>query len=395
MKMQDNMQDKLKEYAASLRSFLAEKFADLSAWLKDYFGTMWQIFALPQLAKAKWQQLKAWRIKETPRRKLAFAAVLLLMLVLSFSLQLYGNSLIGKLQTQQAAERWRGTSEQAFAQTTMYLPIGSEWTEGDVRSARQQMDKNLVDTGISAEEGQQLWIDAYASNAGKLKVRGEYGEAETQAITVGGDWFFFHPLQLRSGTYISGDELMKDRIVINELLAWRLFGAIDVAGMEATIGGNTYYVAGVVKTESDKATKMVHNDGPMMFMLYGAANGDENIAVYELVSPEPFTSYAFYFLKSYTEDGGEVINNSRRFNTGRLLTQLIHPAERVISNSGVAFPYWENAARVVEVWAMLLLQWRLILLVLPAATLAYGLWRGFRAARSYCKLKWQEFSLTR
>jgi len=38
MKMQDNMQDKLKEYAASLRSFLAEKFADLSAWLKEYFG---------------------------------------------------------------------------------------------------------------------------------------------------------------------------------------------------------------------------------------------------------------------------------------------------------------------------------------------------------------------
>jgi hypothetical protein len=38
---------------------------------------------------------------------------------------------------------------------------------------------------------------------------------------------------------------MHDRVVLDEEMAWKLFGAKDVSGLQVTIAGSPYLVAGV------------------------------------------------------------------------------------------------------------------------------------------------------
>lgn len=72
---------------------------------------------------------------------------------------------------------------------------------------------------------------------------------------MGGEWFSFHPLTLRSGSYINEDSLMHDQVLLDEKLAWQIFGSYELAGMTVTIGDKPFVVAGVVAIESDKASQ--------------------------------------------------------------------------------------------------------------------------------------------
>lgn len=74
------------------------------------------------------------------------------------------------------------------------------------------------------------------------------------AVGAGGNYFLFHPLTLLSGGYISDEDYMADRVVLDAQTAFNLFGSSDVAGMEVTINGRTFPIAGVVQSESDFAT---------------------------------------------------------------------------------------------------------------------------------------------
>ena len=51
-----------------------------------------------------------------------------------------------------------------------------------------------------------------------------------KAIGVAGDFFLFHPLKLLDGSFFSGSDVMQDYVVIDEDMAWQLFGSNDVAG---------------------------------------------------------------------------------------------------------------------------------------------------------------------
>ena len=85
---------------------------------------------------------------------------------------------------------------------------------------------------------------------------------------------------------------MLDRVVLDETLAWQLFGGFDVAGLTVTISGKPFQVAGVVRRESDFATKEAYQDGASMFLSYSAMKSlDENstITCYEIVMPDPIT----------------------------------------------------------------------------------------------------------
>ena len=65
------------------------------------------------------------------------------------------------------------------------------------------------------------------SGTARFSVTGDHGAAEVKAIGVGGNFFHFHPLRLRSGSYIAEDDFMLDRVVLDETLAWQLFGGFD------------------------------------------------------------------------------------------------------------------------------------------------------------------------
>ena len=127
----------------------------------------------------------------------------------------------GQLLTQQAAERYQGEGEQRYAQASTFFPVGAEKSLTDIYSFRSKMDSKLLDVSLEAKEDEPpLWIDAY-SGSGKLTVTGNKGRAEVRATGVGGEWFSFHPLTLRSGSYINEDSLMHDQVLLDEKLACR------------------------------------------------------------------------------------------------------------------------------------------------------------------------------
>lgn len=278
------------------------------------------------------------------------------------------------LRSQQAAQAWKGESEQRFAQASSFLPLGSELEESAVMGLRTTLNSKLEDSGIEIPEKGSLWADAY-SGVTKLKVKGTRGDAEVSAIGVGGEFFTFHPYELVSGSYIYESDLMKDRVVLEYELAWRLFGGTDIAGLTVTIGDKPYYVAGVIRRESDSFSERAFTYESMMFISYGTAKElDEKMGIncYELVMANPISSFVTNILnESLTKDVGITLENSTRYDFSKIFSMFTNFGDRSVADSGIAFPYWENAARVSEVYVARLYVYITLLGIVPLICLVW------------------------
>ncbi|MCQ2421325.1 MAG: ABC transporter permease, partial [Clostridia bacterium] len=133
------------------------------------------------------------------------------------------------LLSQQAAKRWRGSSETRFAQVSAFLPVDGTTDEYSIDAFRESADRALKDASVETPENGSLRQDAWSGTA-SVTVSGPHGEQTVKAVGVGGDFFSFHPLRLRSGAYLTSRDYMADRVVLDEEMAWALFGATDVAG---------------------------------------------------------------------------------------------------------------------------------------------------------------------
>ena len=274
----------------------------------------------------------------------------------------------GTLPTQSAAKAWRGSNEMRFAQISAFLPEDEKTDLNSVETFRRALDQALVDASLEAPEGGSLYDDAYSGSA-TISVTSGKTSISVKTIGVGGDFFLFHPLQLRSGSYLTGSDYMNDRVLLDEELAWALFGSYDVAGMSIQVGERTYPVAGVVHRESDFASKKAYQDGPGMFMSYDALNAitETKISTYELVMPDMISGYAESVVKDKFPVGdGTVVQNTGRYGVVRLAKVLASYGARSMNTQGIIYPYWENAARLTEDYAALLLLFAVLFGICPA-----------------------------
>ena len=284
---------------------------------------------------------------------------------------LLGRSVCTALPTLNAAETWAGESGRPFVQLACYLPNDKPLSEEDVWKFRQTVVAKLTEAALETPENGSLYTDAYAG-FGTLKVTGERGSAEVKVAGVGGDFFRFHPLRLRSGSYLTENDLMRDRVILDEELAWKLFGGMDLTGLSVTIGTADYYVAGVVSREDDRYSTLAYTDGAGMFMSYSALKQCQEtagISCYETVLPEPITSFGKNLLnESFPLNGGVLVDNSSRYSLGNLLTVIGDFGQRSMGRSGIIYPYWENAVRSTEDYAALLLVLTGLFAALPAVS---------------------------
>lgn len=306
------------------------------------------------------------------KRRWYFALTNLGLIVLVLICALVFGHVAGTLDSIHAAARWRGDSDMRFAQLACFLPVDSPKSEGDILLFRQTLDQKMIDASLEAEEGKALYSDAYSGTA-KMTVTGDHGSAEVKAIGVGGNFFLFHPLQLRSGSYISGSDLMQDRVVLDEVLAWQLFGGYDVAGLTVTINQKPYYVAGVVRRESDFATEDAYLDGAGMFISYSAfediTGTEAGITCYEIVMPDMISGYAKGIVsENFSVGNGDIVENSSRYSLGNLWTVVKDFGYRSMRNNGVIYPYWENAVRLTEDYLALLLVLMVLFALCPVIT---------------------------
>ena len=260
------------------------------------------------------------------------------------------------------ADAFRGESDMRFAQIACFLPVGKGKEESDILSFRQTLDTKLMEQSLEAPENGSLYIDAYSTSATvtvSSDSSGSGGSAQVEAVAVGGEFFYFHPLQLRSGAYISSDDLMDDLVVLDEELAWRLFGGVELEGMTITLNGKPFVVAGVVSRESDFATKKAYSGEAGLFMSYSALKRlDETAAIscYEIIMPDPITNFAMGVVQeAFPPEENDVVENSSRYSLGHLLSVIGSFGDRSMRVNGVIYPYWENAVRLTEDYASLLL----------------------------------------
>lgn len=277
------------------------------------------------------------------------------------------------LYSQQAAERWRGGSDMRFAQVSVFLPVGGETDVQAVETFHESIEQAMQEVSLEAPEGGSLYVDAYSGST-QLSVSTGHGSANVKTLGVGGDFFTFHPLRLRAGSYLTADDYMADRVVLDEALAWTLFGSYDVAGQQVMIGERPYLVAGVVQREDDYASRKAYGKDAGMFMSYDALNriSETKIDCYEVVMADPITGYARSVVeKSFSPDVNLVVENSARYKLTSLVKVLGDFGERSMQTRAVILPYWENAARLTEDHAALALLLGVLFALCPAGVAGY------------------------
>lgn len=305
-----------------------------------------------------------------------------IVLIIACAASAVGLSVVSTtLETTGAAGRFRGESETRFAQIACYLPVGQGKTEEDILNFRQGLDAKFTEQSLEAPENGRLYVDAYGSSAA-VSISTDYGSAEVTAMGIGGDFFYFHPLQLRSGSYISDRDLMDDLVVLDEVMAWRLFGGIDLTGMTVYINEQPFVVSGVVAMEDDFATSRARVQEGAVFLSYSALSRLEEgltIDCYEIVLPDPITGYAYGVVTDSFQVGeGDIVENSSRYTLSHLLDVIGSVGERSMRTNGVIYPYWENALRLTEDYAALLLILMVLFALCPLVCLVVLAVRGIR-----------------
>ena len=307
------------------------------------------------------------------KKKILLYAVNALLLILIGVCLLRSNYYSNLLLSQQASKYWAGESEERFAQVSCFFPVNNSAPIDTIYSFRKTIDNKLIEVGVEPKEEGKNWTDCYSA-INSLTVSGDRDSSEATVVGVGGTFFLFHPYQLVSGSYIYDDDLMKDRVVLDYELAWKLFGGTSLEGMTVKINGNPYYIAGVVHRETDKFSKKAFSGEPAIFMPYSTLSALKEgtaISCYELSMPDPISK----FVKSFTQESfktqkGVVVENSARYAFTSIYSIFSHFGSRSMATNGVIYPYWENAARVSEVYIARLYVFILLLSLIPLICLA-------------------------
>ena len=291
---------------------------------------------------------------------------------------------------QTAAERWDSDGSVPCAQISAFFSRDSAPSPASVESLRDSINKALTTASLAPKnKDARLWYDAWSTEQGSVSVQGAKKQEMTALATaVGGEFFLAHPMKLLSGGYIRPDDLMHDRVVIDSLLAWYAFGSSDVAGMELTIDGTVYQIAGVVEPAQDRITQTAYGDKPRVYVPFAADDSDSaesysaaaRIGCYEVVLPNPVRGFAE---KTVSDALGErehmqLVVNTRRGTIARRWSTLRHLREMSVASDGIAYPWWENAARMRDLSAAQRFRTELLLLMFPVLCLLVLIWRGYR-----------------
>lgn len=332
------------------------------------------------------------------KKKLVLLCINVILVVAFIVLSIFARKGIRMLYSQQEARRWED-EKNSYAQVSAFASPGRNLQEEDIASIRSSVMETLSKDSLNESRGtSRVWIDAYSGEC-KAEFRKDNNTLSVTAVGVGGEFFQFHPIPLLSGSYISEEDLNQDRIVVDENFAWAMFGSNDIVGMQIWLGNSIYTIAGVTAVDEEPLYRTAYGDSNRIYMSYSQLKKQQEnlmITCYEAVMPNPISNYAYYTLRTacgIEEENEEVIKktenpldfediqvveNSNRFDTMKLLEGLKNRKLQVMRPNSVGYPVWENLARVEVQRQQNLLILRLLLWICPFVCLVlwlYGLWR--------------------
>lgn len=304
-------------------------------------------------------------------KQIVLAILCLVSLIIFLVLAGISAWMIGKQDAQRAASRW--SDKKDVAQISCFFSVNARVTEDALVTFSHMLDSALEEASVVSESENpdaRLFADAFSAT-GTITISSNLGSITSDAIGIGGDFFLFHPLRLINGSFFSGNDLMQDYVVLDELAAWKLFGSNDIAGQTVEIGGVTHIVTGVVKHKETKLYKAAGLDEMLVYVSYdslekyGTNNG---INHYEVVMPNPVKGYALdYVTKNIgvNEREVEIVENSSRYGLLNRIKQIKAIPTRSMNGKAIIYPYWENIARVYEDLLVLLMVLELLFLGFP------------------------------
>lgn len=275
--------------------------------------------------------------------KYAVAVILLIIPVLIINYQKNNDV------SHNAALRWDSSGKSAHI--SVFMSEDAKFTLNNVMEFEENMKNTLTESNaLTNKSGYNTWIDSYSAK-GHLTISRDGVNVEVSAIGVGGDFFFFHPLELVNGSYFTPDNLMDDLIVLDEDTAWRLFGSTDIQGMTVEINGKEYIISGVIKRDEGRLNKEAGNNKPTVYVSYNLLNkGEEEtyITDYEVILPDLTKNYAYKIVKkgiNLSADNRDIVKTDDRYSVTSLVKLLKNYGKRSMKTNGVIYPYWENVAR--------------------------------------------------
>ncbi len=281
------------------------------------------------------------------------------------------------LPDQQAAKRWGDGTD--YSQISVYTDSYDEMSADSIFMTRIDIEKKLVENSIASEkEGARVWTDAFSSYQMQMNISSDRASADAAVIITGGDFFVFHPQDMISGYYYSDSDTMYDRIVVDNVLAWQLYGSSDVVGMPVTINGKYFYIAGVFNKSENKDIEKVYGEKPRAYMPYQGYSlineAGAEFSCYEACLPEPVSGLGKQIVSDcigINEENYRLVENSSRYGLKKRFELLSDKNIRSVVDIPVVYPYWENAARIAEDRSVTLLLMQIAGLVTPTFTILY------------------------
>ena len=314
------------------------------------------------------------------RKVLVLAACILCTLLLAG----IERGIVGSLSTQHLATRW--SEETEYAQLASYFTRDTGFYVDQIAATRRSLVTSLEEAALGStnENGGRNWLDAYSSQ-GECLISSNRTSTNVRMFGVGGDFFQFHPLTLLDGNYFDATDENEDGIILDELVAWQLFGSSHVAGMEIEINGTAYPVRGVVRSDSGMFSEAVEEKVPTIYVSFAVLeaiySGDVTVDCYEVLIANPVKEFGKEAVKKalgMDEANYELIEVSARFDFLHRIDVLKNFGVRSMNRKNIVFPYWENRAKGYEDVSALFLVLELIAISYPVAWLlrrCYQLWK--------------------
>ncbi len=274
-----------------------------------------------------------------------------------------------------AGERWSASGDR-FAVITLYTEEGAALSGDQVRSWVRSIDAKLLESSVAPNENARSWAHTYAAEE-TMTVTGPKGNATAEVIAAGGDFFVFHPQEFVYGAAFLNDESNPNGVVLDEDLAWKIFGATDIIGMEMSINETPFVVTGVSRRVSDKGIyNYTYGERPRMYMSYAGyikLRGDENhITMFETALPNAVRGFALNIFNgsvSVNEETMTVMEATDRFSLRNRFNNMKILKYSWIRENKIEYPYWENEAKVSDYRCAILMIFEVVLAGIAAGSM--------------------------
>lgn len=319
------------------------------------------------------------------------------------------------LYDQNAAKRW--SEDEEFSQMSIIYQLNdgekNDFTFLELsHSIQNELDKTAYSggensgtsaTGAGISKAVAVANSTVANNdisfpssvsvTGTITLSSESSHVDAKCIGVKNDYFTIHPMPLLYGNFLTKDDMMNDGVIIDEDIAWKLFGSSDVAGLNVTIGGVPHVIRGVVEKPNDRIAKAAGLEEPICFVdlstltSYGKITGSY---VYEVIIPNPVDGFAMKIMRDALGEkkleAVELIENSTRFDNDKLWGVVKQFGIRSMTGRDFVYPYYENTARAWEdILAALLLIQGILLSIPLVVCIVWGI--KFFKSETYKKIR--------